>query len=158
MDADPLTLDLLWDVDPPPCETLQGEAFLLELFALLDQGPVELAVLITHDGKMRALNQQYRGKDRTTDVLSFPNAVALPHGAPRHLGDLVISYDQALRQAQDLTQPIEVELRFLMLHGVLHLLGYDHETDNGEMMQKQADLKLQLSNYFPTPTEDSFIG
>ena len=87
---------------------------------------------------MRALNRRYRGKDRSTDVLSFP-------APPPLLGDLVISVPYAARQARRRGQRLSREIERLLLHGYLHLLGYDHETDGGEMDALEARLKRRLA-------------
>jgi len=90
---------------------------------------------------MRRLNRRYRGKDRTTDVLSFPPA----EGAGGFLGDLVISVPEARRQAKRSGQAVEAVIRKLLLHGLLHLLGYDHETDRGEMDALEGKLRGRLA-------------
>ncbi len=95
----------------------------------------ELTVAFVCDTKMRALNKQYLGRDRPTDVLSF-QADSLQPGVPRHchfLGDVVIATGVAKRQARAIGVPVETERRRLALHGLLHLLGYDHERDSGQM-------------------------
>ncbi len=85
-----------------------------------------LLVRITDDEELRSLNQQYRGIDKTTDVLSFPTDFTDPDLESRYLGDIVISYNRAEEQAQKRGHFIEAELQLLVVHGVLHLLGYDH--------------------------------
>ncbi len=109
-----------------------------------DRGPVRrppasLAVLVCGDTRMRRLNRTWRGKDRPTDVLSFPSGEDLV-GAPPSLGDLAIDLPQAARQARRLGHGLERELQILLVHGVLHLLGMDHETDSGEMFEEQRRL------------------
>ena len=102
----------------------------------------ELAVTFVCDAKMRALNHRYRGLDRPTDVLSFP-ADPLQPGVPRRsrfLGDVVIATGVATRQARSVGLPVETERRRLALHGLLHLLGYDHERDNGQMERLERRL------------------
>ena len=102
----------------------------------------ELAVAFVCDAKMRALNKRYRGLDRPTDVLSFP-ADSLQPGVPRRsrfLGDVVIATGVAKRQARSLGLPVETEMRRLALHGLLHLLGYDHERDGGQMARLERRL------------------
>lgn len=104
----------------------------------------EVAVALVGDRTMRALNQRYRGIDRATDVLAFPAeppGARLPRGAPRVLGDIVIATGVARRQARDAGEPFETELRRLALHGLLHLLGYDHTRDNGEMVRFERRLR-----------------
>lgn len=97
-----------------------------------------LAVKLCGDAAMRALNRDRRGKDKTTDVLSFPGGET-PEGY--HLGDIVISVPQARRQAEEAGHPLDRELRILLLHGVLHCLGYDHETDDGTMDRLERRLR-----------------
>jgi probable rRNA maturation factor len=80
----------------------------------------ELSIAFVDDATMRALNRRFRRKDKTTDVLTFPD-------------EIVISLDQARRQARDEKHSLATEVRYLIAHGVLHALGYDHETDRGEM-------------------------
>jgi probable rRNA maturation factor len=102
----------------------------------------EVTVALVSDGRMRSLNRSFRGKDSATDVLSF--AVARPDGmaaAPRQLGDVVIAVGIARRQAVDARHSLGTELRVLALHGLLHLLGYDHETDDGRMARVEARLR-----------------
>ena len=99
---------------------------------------------VVSDRRMRALNRVFRGKDMPTDVLSFPTdpaagpAVA---GQPRLLGDIVIASGVARAQARRERHRLTTELRVLALHGLLHLLGYDHETDAGEMARVEARLR-----------------
>jgi probable rRNA maturation factor len=99
------------------------------------------AVRFVGDREMRRLNRVFRGKDATTDVLSFPGD-ASPEG--RHLGDVVISVPQAVRQAAELGHRPERELRLLLLHGVLHCLGHDHESDDGEMGRLERRLRRRF--------------
>ena len=95
----------------------------------------EMVVALVSDGKMRALNRRFRGIGRRTDVLSFPaeQGLRLPATPRRLLGDVVIATGVAAKQARDAGHPVDVELRKLALHGLLHLLGYDHTRDNGRM-------------------------
>jgi probable rRNA maturation factor len=98
-------------------------------------GAVELSVLVTDDAELHRLNRDYRGVDAPTDVLSFADAAEAddmpefirPPEAPRYLGDLAISYERVVAQAEEYGHSRERELAFLTVHGVLHLLGYDHE-------------------------------
>ena len=90
---------------------------------------------LVSDARMRTLNRSYRNKDYATDVLSFPS-----NEAP-YLGDIVIATGVAQRQADDVGHPVSTELKVLALHGLLHLLGYDHETDAGEMARVEARLR-----------------
>jgi probable rRNA maturation factor len=94
-----------------------------------------VTVALVQDARVRALNRQYRQKDTSTDVLSFPA------DEPGTLGDVVIAVGVARRQAATARHPLGTELRVLALHGLLHLLGYDHERDNGEMARLERRLR-----------------
>jgi probable rRNA maturation factor len=94
-----------------------------------------LAIAIVSDARVRALNRRYRRKDRATDVLSFPA------DAPGVLGDVVIASGVAARQARRAGHSLGTELRVLALHGLLHLLGYDHERDDGQMARLERRLR-----------------
>ena len=102
-------------------------------------------VLLTGDEEMRQLNARYRGLDRTTDVLSFPDGEIDPETERVFLGSIVISLDRAAEQAVEIGHQLDSELYFLMLHGLLHLMGYDHETDDGEMLALQRSLQSALN-------------
>ncbi len=95
----------------------------------------DVSIAFVDDAAMQQLNKRYRHKNRTTDVLTFPAdaSYADPRAKKRPLGDIVISVDQARRQAADEKHSLATEVRYLILHGILHALGYDHETDQGEM-------------------------
>jgi probable rRNA maturation factor len=107
-----------------------------------------ITLVFVRDKKMRALNRDYRGRDYPTDVLSFRAADEAGgeggFGAAEFLGDLVIAADTALRQANEAGQSLEREVQELVIHGVLHLCGYDHETDNGEMNRLEYRLRKKL--------------
>jgi probable rRNA maturation factor len=109
-----------------------------------------VTVAVVSDARVRALNRSYRGKDRATDVLSFPAAAdaagpasmhVRPHTVRPYLGDIVIARGVARRQAREAGHDERIEWRVLALHGLLHLLGYDHETDNGTMARVEARLR-----------------
>jgi probable rRNA maturation factor len=98
-------------------------------------------VLLTTDATLRKLNRDFRGKNKATDVLSFP---APPAFADQHAGDLAISLETAARQAATYDHPLAAEVKILLLHGLLHLTGLDHETDQGEMATREALLRAEL--------------
>jgi probable rRNA maturation factor len=104
-----------------------------------------VTVAIVSDARVRALNRQYRRKDKATDVLSFPaSASRLRRGRPDergYLGDVVIAAGVAARQAREAGHTLATELRVLALHGLLHLLGYDHERDDGRMARLERRLR-----------------
>jgi probable rRNA maturation factor len=100
----------------------------------LAPGAESLGVRFVSDREMRRVNRRFRGKDETTDVLTFP-------GGDGHLGDLLVSVPTARRQAAAAGHGAARELRTLLLHGVLHCLGYDHEADEGEMDRLERRLR-----------------
>jgi probable rRNA maturation factor len=97
-----------------------------------------VGVRFAGDRTVRRLNRDFRDRDKATDVLSFPGEES-PEG--RHLGDIVISIPTAERQAEERGATLEEEVKLLLLHGVLHCLGYDHETDRGEMERLERRLR-----------------
>lgn len=135
--------EVLWAGRDDGDASLEADAErLLEAVELAD---AELAVTLCDDEHIRELNEQWRGKDSATDVLSFPGG-EMPPGAPRALGDVVISVPTAARQAEELGHSVGVELRVLLVHGLLHVLGHDHDdVDDREAMQsEEARLLEQL--------------
>jgi probable rRNA maturation factor len=109
----------------------------LEKLDHLEEEITDVSIAFVDDDAMKNLNRKFRHKNKTTDVLTFPADDSYNEPRPRRsgrpLGDIVISVDQARRQAGDEKHSLAAEVRYLLLHGVLHALGYDHETDNGEM-------------------------
>jgi probable rRNA maturation factor len=107
-----------------------------------------VTVLLTTDSAIRRLNRQFRGKNKATDVLSFPAAdfteVSKNGRTEPVAGDLAISVPTARRQAEERGHTLGVEIKVLMLHGLLHLAGYDHETDNGTMARRELTLRAKL--------------
>lgn len=134
-------------------ETVQN--VLQQAADLLELGPeVEISVLLVDNETIRSLNRDYRNKDAATDVLSFPMEEAMDGepepaviGGPteRLLGDLVISVEMAVAQAAEYGHSLERELAFLSVHGLLHLLGYDHESGVEAEAAMQAEEKRILS-------------
>lgn len=101
----------------------------------------EVDVLLTSDAEIKRLNRIFRGKNKPTDVLSFPAPQEI---AGQHAGDLAISLDTAARQAESFGHSLADEVRILLLHGLLHLAGMDHEMDSGEMAAREAELRREL--------------
>ncbi len=102
-----------------------------------------VTVLLTTDASIRSLNRRFRGKNKATDVLSFPADSASP-GVERIAGDLAISVPTARRQATAQGHTLSTEIKVLILHGLLHLAGYDHETDSGQMARRERLLRARL--------------
>jgi probable rRNA maturation factor len=125
----------------PFADALRADA--LALLKILALGHCELSLMLVGDVGMRRLNREFRAKDQPTDVLSFPQlesahelvesrALSSPDGPPLALGDIVISIDTARRQARELGQSAGARIRTLLIHGTLHLLGYDHQRSMDE--------------------------
>lgn len=120
----------------------------LELVGIVEN--CEVSVLLTNDEKIQELNRDYRQKDSATDVLSFAfeegEALSLPPGAPRVLGDVVCSMETIERQATAHQKTVPQECAWALCHGVLHLCGYDHETDEQE--REMRDLEVRALDLF----------
>ena len=99
-----------------------------------------LTIALVPDAHIQALNRRYRKKNVATDVLSFPGRPDLQVG-PNYLGDIVIATGVATRQAREAGHSVQTEIRILALHGLLHLLGYDHERDDGRMARLERRLR-----------------
>ncbi len=127
-------------------DVARWEAFTARVVGVLpgvkDEGAT---VAFVSANAMRALNREWRGKDYVTDVLSFPSEQeAWERAAAASLGDVVICLAQAAKQAQENGLMLEEEIAQLILHGLLHLCGYDHETDEGEMNRLELRLRKKL--------------
>ncbi|MGA2572527.1 MAG: rRNA maturation RNase YbeY [Terracidiphilus sp.] len=103
----------------------------------------QVTVLLTTDAAIRDLNRRFRHKNRPTDVLSFPSTNPAP-GPEKIAGDVAISVETARLQAAEQGHALTSELKVLILHGVLHLAGYDHETDEGRMQRRERELRAEL--------------
>jgi probable rRNA maturation factor len=134
-----LTIEL---VRPAGVRTPGLVAWLQAVAPARARGAMTLAIV--SDARVRALNRQFRKKDRTTDVLSFADDGPADAGRrTRYLGDVVIAHGVAVRQAREAGHSLQTELRVLALHGLLHLLGYDHEHDDGRMARLERRLRHQ---------------
>jgi probable rRNA maturation factor len=101
-------------------------------------------IAFVSDRKMRSLNKTFRGKNSTTDVLSFPFEALEFETDKDNLGDIIISVERAQKQAAENNLDFEEEIKQLILHGILHLCGFDHETDAGEMNRRELELRDKL--------------
>jgi probable rRNA maturation factor len=115
----------------------------LERLDRIEEEISDISIALVDDDAMKSLNKKFRHKSKTTDVLTFPadDSYVDPKRRGRPLGDIVISIDQAKRQAHDEGHSLATEIRYLILHGVLHALGYDHETDKGEMNALEEEVR-----------------
>ena len=132
-----------WERRPsqPAAEALRR--VVSETLRRMDVSDSDVHVLVTDDVQMRRLNRGWRDRDLSTDVLSFPDGDRLPSGRVL-LGQIVVSLDAARRQADELGHTVLRELEELVLHGTIHLLGYDHERDQGERDELELTLLEEL--------------
>jgi probable rRNA maturation factor len=135
-DSDSRTRGLTVEVVAPHSMQARGlAAWLRRVAQARTRGCVTIAIV--PDARVHALNRRYRRTNKPTDVLSFPA------DEPGQLGDVVIASGVARRQARDAGHSLQTEVRVLALHGLLHLLGYDHETDDGQMSRVERRLRLK---------------
>ena len=124
----------------------------------VDTGEAELAVMLTDDSGIRTLNSNWRGIDKPTNVLSFPALQPAsghePDDAPRMLGDIAIAYETTRREADDEQKPFSHHLGHLAVHGFLHLVGYDHETDGEAEVMESLEREILATLGIPDPYAD----
>src|SRR5712691_7665704 len=122
------------------------QAFAKKALKALGRGRNNIAIAFVSNRQIRELNKRFRGVNQATDVLSFPaHYEEFEQSAELSLGDVAISVERAASQANDSGLEFDDEVAQLILHGVLHLCGYDHETDNGEMNRLELRLRRRLS-------------
>ncbi|ACA17586.1 protein of unknown function UPF0054 [Methylobacterium sp. 4-46] len=129
--------DERWEAAIPDLGPFVRRAVEAALAILPPAEAVEVSVLLTDDEAVQELNRTWRGKDKPTNVLSFPAGHA-HGGAPRPLGDVVLAYDTMLRESGEQSKPLGHHLAHLLVHGTLHLLGQDHETGEAEAEAMEA--------------------
>lgn len=128
----------------------------LRAAAPADDGPLLLDVLLTDDSEQRRLNRLYRGIDKPTNVLSFALADAPPApGAPSLLGDVVLARETVAREAAEQQKPLADHLQHLVVHGVLHLVGCDHENDTEAAIMEAREVAILQSLGVPDPYRDT---
>jgi rRNA maturation RNase YbeY len=128
---------------PIDCE--HWSTFALKALRVLPEKDPEATIVFVSDRRMRELNRVWRGKRGTTDVLSFsPGPDEFKNPGDSSLGDVVISVEQAAREAKENDLPLDQEISQLILHGLIHLCGYDHSTDDGEMDRLEMRLRKKL--------------
>jgi probable rRNA maturation factor len=141
----------LWAAEPAAEETVR--CAIVQAAEFLSEPDVELAVMLTDDAAIRSLNAQWRGLDKPTNVLSFPAPEALRGDAPVHLGDIAIAYETVAREAQQEGTPLWHHLSHLAVHGFLHLLGYDHESDQDAAAMEAHERAILARLGIPDPYE-----
>ena len=148
-----MEIDILYDEgmedDRPPANWLKG---LIEKALLAERAPAssEVSLLITDQRRIHELNREYLDEDRPTDVLSFPmmpeakdgSAFVSPPDGLTHLGEIIISLPQAISQAETQGHSLDREMAVLIVHGVLHLLGYDHDAPERETLMQAREREI----------------
>lgn len=158
-----MTVELTADEAAKPWLGSAGDVagLAVECLTLLEKSDHELSILLTDDRHIRDLNRDYRDKDEPTDVLSFGQMEGDVFVSPiPMLGDLVISLETATRQAVEMGHPLQAEIRILLVHGVLHLLGHDHldEEERQEMALAEEALLRGLPSVPEWPTSSGLIA
>ena len=129
-----------------PLKSATFREFVQSLIPAVDEAEGKtFTVAFVSDDRMKQLNSLFRGKEATTDVLSFPRQPDEFDPHKNELGDIVISAEQARKQCSESGLSLDEEVKQLILHGLLHLCGYDHETDGGEMNARELVLRKKLS-------------
>ncbi len=154
----PLTVDITvgaeaWQELLPDAEAIaRGAAEAAWRSLALADAAAEVSILLADDETVRALNKRHRGLDRPTNVLSFPIAEAAPAGGlPTMLGDVVLASGVVAREAAAQDKPVAAHLSHLVVHGVLHLLGYDHETDPEAETMEALEVQTLAGLGLPDP-------
>ena len=137
-----------WKAEPASKQTVRTA--LAAIAATIALQSKELCIVLADDETIRALNRQWRGIDKPTNVLSFPAPVPR-RGAARHLGDIVIAYETAAKEARAERKPFHHHLAHLALHGFLHLLGYDHESDRQAEAMERHERRILARLGVPDP-------
>ena len=139
-------------IDPPFAGRVDSDLIEKAAQAVLGDEPAELTVRVGTDAAIRSLNRRFMGIDEVTDILSFPAGDEDEDGN-RYLGDILIAFPQAEKQAAAGGHPLEMELQLLVVHGILHLLGHDHtaEEEKIRMWASQREILQRLGNSLSPP-------
>jgi probable rRNA maturation factor len=151
-----LTVDVLtespqWDAQPGAEATVRRAVAQAAAVEGTADPAAEVSVLLCDDAVIAALNARWRGRDEPTNVLSFPAPPAGDPAAPAHLGDIAIACETVMREAQEQGRPVSRHLAHLAVHGFLHLLGYDHGTDDEAERMEQLERDILTSLGIPDP-------
>ncbi len=147
-----------WQSEPGAEAVIQRAIATAALMVEAGLGAAELAIMLTDDEGIRTLNSNWRGIDKPTNVLSFPalppTGPSGPDDAPRMLGDIAIAYQTTRSEACDEQKPFDHHLSHLAVHGFLHLIGYDHETDDEAWAMETLEQKILAQLGIPDPYAD----
>ena len=147
-----------WQTEPDAEAVIHRAIEAAAEFAEADVGEAELAIMLTDDSGIRTLNNNWRGIDKPTNVLSFPalppTGGSGPDDAPRMLGDIAIAYQTTRKEADDEHKPFDHHLSHLAVHGFLHLIGYDHENDDDAEAMEGLETEILAQLGIPDPYAD----
>ncbi len=147
-----------WQAEPDAETVIQRAIATAAELVTADVAETELAVMLTDDAGIRTLNSNWRGIDKPTNVLSFPalppSGPRGPDDAPRMLGDIAIAYQTTRKEADDEQKPFDHHLSHLAVHGFLHLIGYDHETDDDAETMEALEREILSQLGIPDPYAD----
>jgi probable rRNA maturation factor len=147
-----------WQTEPDAEAVIHRAINAAAEIAGADVGDAELAVMLTDDAGIRTLNNNWRGIDKPTNVLSFPalqpTGTATPSDVPRMLGDIAIAYETTRKEADEEQKPFEHHLSHLAVHGFLHLIGYDHEKDDDAEAMEGLEQEILEHLGIPDPYAD----
>jgi probable rRNA maturation factor len=146
-----------WQTEPEAEAVIHRAIHAATEIADADVGEAELAVMLTDDAGIRTLNNNWRGIDKPTNVLSFPAlqpTAGAPADAPRMLGDIAIAYQTTRKEADDEEKPFDHHLSHLAVHGFLHLIGYDHENDDDADAMEDLEREILAQLGIPDPYAD----
>lgn len=131
-----------WSAFEPVEELVEAVAREMSADRTLDFGEAEATIALASDTKVRELNRQYRGKDKATNVLSFPSAMPIEAGTPTYLGDIILAAETLVREAQELGTSPRHHFQHLCLHGLLHLLGFDHVVPADAVVMESLETRI----------------
>jgi probable rRNA maturation factor len=147
-----------WQTEPDVESVIHRAINAAAEIAGVDVGDAELAVMLTDDSGIRTLNNNWRGIDKPTNVLSFPalqpTGTATPSDVPRMLGDIAIAYETTRKEADDEQKPFDHHLSHLAVHGFLHLIGHDHENDDDAEAMEGLEQEILAHLGIPDPYTD----
>jgi probable rRNA maturation factor len=145
----------LWDAEPAAADTVRAA-----LAAAAEAAPAagEMSVALTDDAAVRVLNRDWRGLDKPTNVLSFPASPPRTKGIPVLLGDVIVAYETLAREAAEEEKPVLHHLAHLVVHGYLHLLGYDHQTDSEAEAMETIEREILARLNIADPYRDDAPG
>jgi len=146
-----------WQTEPDAEAVIHRAIEAAAEFADADVGEAALAIMLTDDSGIRTLNNNWRGIDKATNVLSFPALqppAGAPSDAPRMLGDIAIAYETMRREADEEHKPFDHHLSHLAVHGFLHLIGFDHENDDEAEEMEALETQILAHLGIPDPYAD----